>query len=362
MKDQITHALNDNKAFCIMPWLHLHVTTRGLCQACCIAPITFGDINKQSIQEIWEGDKINQFRNNLLKGVKDKRCNGCYTLEDSGVKSIRQETIEKFGHKIETLLSHEHSHPKLPIYLDIRFSNICNFRCVTCWHGASSKWFEEAKANNTHVGNTAIIKAINDEANFFNQLEKLIEGVEEFYFAGGEPLVMDEHYKVLDLLLENNKTDVHLRYNTNLSLLTFKGKSILEFWKLFKLVTVSASLDAAGELGEKIRRDSNWNTIKKNLRDIKKSCPDVQLEIAPTISALNILAIPALHKELVEDNLIDIDAIYINMLSRPEKYHVKNIEDKAQVHGNFKLYISWLIELKANQVTVEKVKEILGCL
>ncbi|MFY0626352.1 MAG: twitch domain-containing radical SAM protein [Reichenbachiella sp.] len=362
MKALIPHELNKNKAFCLMPWLHLYVNTRGLCQACCISPITFGDVNKQSIDEIWKGDKIQNFRKKLLEGKKDKRCNSCYTLEDSGVKSIRQETLEKFGNKIETVLEHGSRDVGLPIYLDIRFSNVCNFRCVTCWHGASSKWFEEAKAKNTHVANTAIIKAIDDENDFFRQIEQFISGVEEFYFAGGEPLVMDEHYKVLDLLLKQGKTDVHLRYNTNLSLLTFKGKSVLDYWKKFNKVTVSASLDAAGDLGERIRRDSNWGEIKKNLRSIKKNCSHIKLEIAPTISTLNVLAFPELHKGLVEEGLIEIDAVYINMLFRPHHYNIKNVEEINQVRSSLKKHIGWLGQQGANQITVGKVEEILGCL
>lgn len=362
MKDPLQRSLNKNRAFCLMPWIHLYVNTRGLCQACCIAPITFGNLNNQSIQEIWNGESIQKFRKNLLEGKKDKRCNGCYTLEESGVKSIRQETLEKFGHKVEDLIKNVSSYIQPPVYLDIRFSNVCNFRCITCWHGASSKWFEEAKANNTHVANSAIIKAIKDEGDFFHQLEELINGVEEFYFAGGEPLVMDEHYQVLDLLLKHNKTDVHLRYNTNLSLLKFKGRSVLDYWKNFNQVTVSASLDAAGELGEKIRRDSCWEDIKSNLSAIKKDCPHVRLEIAPTISSLNVLAVPELHMTLVEADLIDIDSIYINMLMRPDNYHIKNMENKSEVRSELSQYISWLTELKANHETIERIREILGCL
>ncbi|WP_109830323.1 twitch domain-containing radical SAM protein [Reichenbachiella versicolor] len=355
-----TSKIEGNDAFCLMPWLHLHVSTRGLCQACCIAPITFGDINKQTIGEIWNGVKINEFRSNLLSGKKDKRCRGCYDLEDSGVKSIRQETLEKYGYKINDIIQDDIV--SKPVYLDIRFSNVCNFRCVTCWHGASSKWFEEAKATGTNVAKTAIIKAINKEDEFFQQLESIVSGVEEFYFAGGEPLVMDQHYRVLELLLKKEKKGVHLRYNTNLSLLDFKGKSVIEYWKQFHKVTVSASIDAAGELGEKIRRDSDWSTIKQNLKVIKSECPHVQLEIAPTISALNVAAITSLHKQLVEEGLIDIDSIYINMLSRPDQFHIKNVENKTHVIDQLRQHLGWLKTSEASTETIKKINEILVCI
>lgn len=345
-----------------MPWLHLHVSTRGLCQACCIAPITFGDVNQQSIEEIWNGPKIREFRLQLLEGVKNKRCNGCYKLEEAGTKSIRQETLEKFTHKIDEVSSTNSQgfvEEIKPIYLDIRFSNICNFRCVTCWHGASSKWFEEAKIVGTNVGDTAIIKAIDNEDDFFRQLNKLIPHLEEIYFAGGEPLVMEQHYRLLDVLINHGKTNAHLRYNTNLSLLDYKNKSVIDYWKQFRHVTVSASIDAAGKLGEQIRRDSNWNLIKKNLVTIKNQCPNVRLEIAPTISSLNIMALPALHQELVNEQLISIDAIYINILSRPAEYNIQKMSNKEGVKTVLQKYIIWLKNNGAKRTTLDSIKEVI---
>lgn len=345
-----------------MPWLHLHVSTRGLCQACCISPITFGDVNKQSLADIWNSAKIREFRLKLLRGEKDKRCNGCYKLEEAGTKSIRQETLAKFSHKIDWALETDdegYVEKAAPVYLDIRFSNICNFRCVTCWHGASSKWFEEAKAAGTNIADTAIIKAIDNETSFFEQLDTLIPDLEEIYFAGGEPLVMDQHYLLLDRLIAHDRTGVHLRYNTNLSLLRFKQNDVVDFWKKFKKVTVSASLDAAGEIGEEIRRDSQWASIKENLKTIKENCPHVQLEIAPTVSSLNIHAIPALHKELVTDELISVDDIYLNILSRPTEYNIQKMADKSKVVSVLDEYTAWLAKKDARPKTINSIRELI---
>lgn len=353
---QTKSELLESPTFCLMPWLHLHVSTRGLAQACCISPITFGDVNKQTIAEIWDSPQIKKFRNKLLNGEKDKRCNGCYQREASGNSSIRLETLEKYKNHIPEILTEEYN--KEPIYLDIRFSNICNFRCLTCWHGASSKWFEEAKELGTNVANQAIINAINDEDLFFNQLESFIPSLEEIYFAGGEPLIMEQHYRLLDLLIKNNKTSIHLRYNTNLSLLNFKSKNVLDYWKHFKKITISASLDAAGETGEKIRRDSNWKTIKNNLRLIRTYLPTAQLEIAPTVSSLNILHLHSLHKELVEENLININAIYFNLLERPYSYSIKKTAKEAPFILALNNYSEWLTQQSAKKEIIDMVNAI----
>lgn len=348
--------IHNSTSFCLMPWLHLHVSTRGLAQACCISPITFGNINKQSISEIWNGSQINTFRDKLLNNEKDKRCNGCYQREASGNSSIRTETLQKFKHHIPTVLNTSLS--VSPIYLDIRFSNICNFRCVTCWHGASSKWFEEAKESGTNISDQAIIKAIDNESDFFNQLDSLIPNLEEIYFAGGEPLIMDQHYRLLDLLLEKNKTSIHLRYNTNLSLLNFKNNNVLDYWKNFEKVTISASIDASGQVGEQIRRDSNWKIIKNNLKLIRDTLPTVKLEIAPTVSSLNILKIHSLHQELVEENLIGINAIYFNLLERPYSYSIKESNHKLSYNTALNEYSKWLTLNSADSKTINMAESI----
>lgn len=351
----------ESSAFCLMPWIHLHISTRGLAQACCISPITFGDINKQSVSELWNSPQIKDFRLKLLRGEKDRRCNGCYQREASGNSSIRTETLEKFKHHIPQILKTTPDGLSVlkPRYLDIRFSNICNFRCITCWHGASSKWFDEAKEKGTNVADQAIIKAIDNEDNFFKQLDTLTPELEEVYFAGGEPLVMEQHYRLLDNLLNQNKTSIHLRYNTNISLLLFKNKNVIDYWNKFDRVTVSASIDAAGEEGEKIRRDSDWSVTKKNLQKVKQSCPHVSLEIAPTVSSLNILHLHDLHRELVNNNIINIDAFYFNILHRPKEYNIKTIQNKNKPQEVIEEYITWLQNNNASQKTINNLRDIL---
>jgi radical SAM protein with 4Fe4S-binding SPASM domain len=134
-----------------MPFLHLHVGNEGYVKACCVANINFGNINKQTLPDIWNDKPIKQLRKKFEQGEVDKRCAVCYKLEEAGGKSIRQETFEKFP-------NFNYAKPSLPIYFDIRFSNVCNYRCRTCWHGASSKWFQEAKILKTNSGEKAILK------------------------------------------------------------------------------------------------------------------------------------------------------------------------------------------------------------
>lgn len=342
-----------------MPWLHLHVDTDGLAKACCNANIVFGDINSKSIDEIWQGEPIRKFRKSLMEGKRDKRCLSCFSKEAAGKSSMRTETLEKFKHRmnwVDETTADGFSHDAKPIYFDIRFNNLCNLRCRTCWHGASSSWFEEAKLLKQNFGNKAIIEANKDSSNFVNELLGQGIEVEEIYFAGGEPLVMKEHYDWLEGLIQQGHTEVHLRYNSNLSVLKLKYRSALDLWKHFDQVTVSASIDHMGVEGEYIRKGLSWDGFVSNMVTIKTQVPHVKLEIAPTVSLLNVFSIPALHRFFVDEQLIAINSLYLNLLSRPDYYNIKVLPQQLKVKASCSIqkHIKWLSAEGAKKTLIDE--------
>ena len=315
-----------------MPFLHFHVGDRGMVKACCVANIPFGNINSESKKEIWNGDEINKLRSKFLEGKSDNRCRVCLDLEASGAKSIRQETFEKFP---DFSLS---SIPE-PIYFDIRFSNVCNFRCRTCWHGASSKWFNDAKQLGRNLRNKAVIKNIDDYERFIDEYGNALLNAKEIYFAGGEPLVTEEHYLLLTYLIKNGSMDLRLRYNTNCSVLKFKGFDVIELWKSFSSVEVMASVDASEEAGEYIRKELDWTLFIENAIRIKK-LNHVIFKISPTVSVYNVKSLPSFYKKMVSDEIINKDHFYINLLHRPDYFNIQILplpvkEEISLIYTNF---------------------------
>ena len=299
-----------------MPWLHLHVGNEGYVKACCVGNITYGNINQQSLNEIWNDQPIQNLREKFEKGEADPRCQACISIDKAGGKSIRQETFERFpDFDIES--------SELPKYFDIRFSNVCNFRCRTCWHGASSKWFDEAKQLKRNVSDKAIIQNVKDFDRFIETTKEALLQAEEIYFAGGEPLVTEEHYRLLDFLLENNLHHIRLRYNTNFSKLKFKHWDVVKLWQQFGNVEVLASIEATHELGAYIRKEFSWDDFVANRNFLREECPHVNFKIAPTISVLNIAHLPDLYETSVDLELINSEDLYINLVERPLYYNVK---------------------------------------
>jgi organic radical activating enzyme len=71
---------------------------------------------------------------------------------------------------------------------------------------AGGDWKDRNKALN-YAGRT--------ETDMWEQLAPHLDYVEQIYFAGGEPLMMAEHYNILDELERRGRFDVRLIYNTN---------------------------------------------------------------------------------------------------------------------------------------------------
>jgi MoaA/NifB/PqqE/SkfB family radical SAM enzyme len=70
---------------CFRPWRLMYVTANGTVLPCCIAPFTtmpyqqmiLGDLTRQSITEVWDGDAYRAWRRTMLDGAPPAACAGC---------------------------------------------------------------------------------------------------------------------------------------------------------------------------------------------------------------------------------------------------------------------------------------------
>lgn len=335
-----------SRHFCIMPWVHLHVTQQGTATPCCQAPWdapnAFGHIDRQSIAEIWNGKPIQAFRQKMRQDQADSRCARCYEKEASGLHSFRQLTNADYLHQLHRVGV---ANPPMPVYLDIRFSNLCNLKCRICGPWSSSQWHADAVAlGMLPEGSSALTFAAQDEDALFAQLEPLLPEMEEVYFAGGEPLFMEQHYRLLDRLLAAGNTRVRLKYNTNFSRLEIKGWKAIDYWRRFEDVTVSASLDGSEARGAYLRKNLDWATVVALRRQMLAEVPHVNFFLTPTVYALNVLHLPDFHQDWVAQGLIRADACIPTPLIQPEAYNIRILpaDFKAQVADRYARHITWL--------------------
>jgi MoaA/NifB/PqqE/SkfB family radical SAM enzyme len=319
--------LKTSKIVCMAPWVHAHLSSLGDFTPCCEIFEPLGPSDGATLVSHWNSDAMASFRTAMLGDTPLEVCRKCYDKEAAGVWSRRQQFNERFRNESDRL-SATGSDGTLPdsiqpIDLDLRFSNLCNFRCRSCWHGASSRWFSDAAALGLTKGESAVITAGADREKTFTQVVEQLSVVRSIYFAGGEPLLMEEHYALLEQLVRIGRTDVRLSYNTNLSELRLGNRQVTDLWREFEHVRVGASADGMGAVGELVRKGIKWTSFEENLRTVRESCPHVQLSMATTVSVLNLFHIPEFYSHAHRALGFDHDSIYLNPLQEPHHYNIQ---------------------------------------
>ncbi len=271
--------LNKSKVFCFAPWMSIHAWPNGNAYPCCMwnssKPIGF--YSESSIDELMNSNILKETRIKMLNEERVEFCKNCYHQDNIDRHSYRMEMTKTYKgcfdiiHNIDKDGGLKEIKPKL---WDIRFSNICNFKCRTCGPELSSSWYQDAiNIKRGMMHNKALIN-ISKTSNIFEELKEYYDHVEEIYFAGGEPLIMNEHYLILDELIKRKKTNTIIRYSTNFSVLQYKHWDVLDLWKHFPNLSVYISVDGIGDIGEYIRCGFKTDVFLKNVfeffkRDIK---------------------------------------------------------------------------------------------
>jgi len=351
-RKKIMNLLNKGSHFCILPWVHLHISTRAQMLPCCQQSYGYewnlGDLNKHAFSRLWQGQSMRGFRLKMLLDEECACCKNCYLHESANVRSLRKLSNYNYRKYIDWVITTDESGyapDAKPIYWDVRFSNICNLKCRTCDFHNSSAWYKEQERL---IGKQTLLKeqknGLLDSESLLKELGKLLPDARELYFAGGEPLLFKENIEILNELEAQKKWDIKLIYNTNGTLL--HTNSFVEKWKKFKDVTVLLSMDGSHKRGEYIRSGSIWDELENNLRRLKEECPHVKTFVNFTVSAFNILHLADFHKMMVEKGLICVEQLNLNMLNEPECYNVRILPDRLKEEAEKKLkeHISWLKE------------------
>lgn len=350
---QRTRLLEDQN-FCIYPWVHMYVEPSGRVQPCCGASGTstdtaLGSTHRNALKEIWNDQPMRDLRLRMINNQPSNGCNRCYEQEAAGFFSMRNSANKHHGHHIARVDSTQVDGAVdnfSMIYWDVRFSNLCNLRCRSCGPSFSSSWYQDQLklAPDYAESHKPLIFAGKYETDLWEQLIDHIDDVEQIYFAGGEPMMMEEHYRILEELERRGKFDVRLIYNTNFTQTSLKDRSVFDYWKKFKSVAVGASLDDMGARGEYIRKGTVWADVEQNRRTMLQVCPNVDFYISATVSILNAWHVPDFHRNWVEQGLINARDFNINILTDPPFYRldIAPQEFKREIEKKYREHIAWL--------------------
>ena len=328
-----------------LSWIHLHAYPTGEAYPCCHAEMAHpvGNTRYKTLEEIYRDSPMRGLRDDLLNERPNPACGRCYEQEESGFFSGRRSANKHHGHHIKRIKDDKFQMS----YWDIRFSNLCNLSCRSCGHIFSSSWYQDqAKlaGGNWRDQNAALNYAGRTETDMWEQLIPHLDYVEQIYFAGGEPLMMAEHYNILDELERRGRFDVRLIYNTNFTHVKLKDRTVFDYWKKFNSVAVGASLDAMGPRAEYIRRGTDWAAVEHNRKQMMEVCPKVDFYVSPTLSIMNALHLPDFHRAWVEKGYIRPQDLNVNILQDPAHFRldIAPAAYKEQINTRYQEHLAWL--------------------
>ena len=275
---------------CILPWIHMFGNLAGTYKLCChtdnfkvnapIDPNYRGPVKGQATDSplnIWNNESFRETRLKMLKGEYPAECQHvCLNIEKNGLSSHRTKVNQKYERYawLQDKTNSDGSVKNPPIYLDFRFGNTCNFKCRMCSPEISTSWWKEKHLSAyslpiDYKGKPSIDPWTNN-TKFWEDMEKIAKYVRVVYFAGGEPMVQDGHYKMLEFLIKHKNTNVELQYNSNLSYKKFKNYDLDKLWSQFSKVKLWPSVDGYGKSVEYSRKGFSWDTFSENVNLFRK--------------------------------------------------------------------------------------------
>jgi len=242
LKQKVIKINSVSPTFCTAKWLTSTTTLYNGYTHSCHHPsahkINLDDLDKSSSALHNTPVKI-AARQDMLNGVQTKECDYCWNIEnlegehlsDRHYKSanVGMGLWARFDEVVQSGLGENIN----PAYLEVAFENTCNFKCTYCSPDVSSRWMEEVQQ---HGGYKLVNGGTHHDLNWMKSIGKfpihhkehnpyiekfwewwpeLFKTLNTFRITGGEPLLSQNTWKVLDYVKENPRPELKIHLNSN---------------------------------------------------------------------------------------------------------------------------------------------------
>jgi MoaA/NifB/PqqE/SkfB family radical SAM enzyme len=316
--------------FCLAKWtqvtMHLHNGMTHSCHHPAPHKISLEEL-KQNPTALHNTRFKKKKRKEMLEGERPDECNYCWNVEDNSnsfsdrVFKSSEPWSEPYFEEIKNLKWDDDYNPK---YVEVSFSNICNFKCAYCGPQFSSKWVEEIREHgeyNVSWGYNSL-KQMEGEGTipiphykenpyvdaFWKWWPDLYNSLDTFRITGGEPLMSKDTWKVLDYIIdnENPNTNLKLSINSNLGVpddmidkLIEKLTIIIDENRVKELI-IFTSCDAYGKDSEYVRFGLNFDKLITNVEKILEQLPKVTVVIMSTFNIFSVFSYESLLKKVYD--------------------------------------------------------------
>jgi organic radical activating enzyme len=256
-------------------------------------------------------------REEMLKGIQTKECDYCWNIENLGKDhfSDRHYKSANVGMNIwqqfENIVASGSGANFAPTYLEVAFESICNFKCSYCSPDVSSRWAEEVQqhggyklSRNKLHHDIKWMKKIgkfpihHSEENpyidaFWKWWPELYKSLTTFRITGGEPLLSNNSWKIIDEIIENPRADFKFSINTNMGVPLKLVEKLIDKLNLMidKIaeIVIYTSAESIGEQAEYSRFGMDWTLFDSNIRTfLEKANPRIRLHFMTTVNILSV--------------------------------------------------------------------------
>jgi MoaA/NifB/PqqE/SkfB family radical SAM enzyme len=242
-----------NSFYCAAPWRGLHINPRGDVKTCCAGdPNMLGNLNNQTIDQILHSPKMIEIRQSIRVGKPHAYCYNCVQAEQYGSSERDWHNTMNPTLDYNSISDNDYR----PSIIDVRWNTTCNLSCNYCGPFCSSKWASLMK-----------VEYKSGARPYYEQVCEFIdqhqEHVQEVALVGGEPLLLPENERILDVIPKHCKVTLI----TNMSV-DFEKNKIVK--KLSERTNVgwSMSFDNVNAWVEYVRSGSDWNVLEKNVKTV----------------------------------------------------------------------------------------------
>ena len=306
---------NVSCSFCTAKWLQTTLYLQNGYNHSCHHPAP----HKIPLEEI-EADPAalhnSQFKKEqrlqMLSGQRPKECDYCWNIEDldkTYFSDRHYKTADTWAwDRFDEIATSDPGANVNPSYLEVSFSNSCNFACSYCSPEISSKWMEDIKQNGPYptkhgahhlewLEQTGKMPYKNREHNpyveaFWKWFPKTLPHLKVLRITGGEPTMSKDTWKLLDYLIDNPRKGLDVAINTNMcvteTLIDHLIAKINILRKKGVKVDIYTSLESIGTQAEYARDGLDYNAWIKNVRKVL----DLTESTVAIMTTINVLSLP----------------------------------------------------------------------
>jgi hypothetical protein len=320
---------NVSSSFCVAKWkqvtMHLQNGMNHSCHHPKAHVIPLEEI-KRNPTALHNSEYKKLQRKKMLEGVRPEECDYCWRVEDNGQGSLSDRVYKSADRWATPFIQDIASKPwddnVNPSYVEVSFSNICNFKCSYCAPHISSQWMDEinkygpyptsTKYNNLeYLRQENMMPILNREENpyveaFWKWWPTMYRSLQHFRITGGEPLLSKNTFRVLDYIIENPNPNLEFSINSNMNppekvFDTFLEKiKIIINEKKVKRFKIFTSAEAHGKQSEYIRYGMNYDMWLKNIHRMYKEIPGIEFTVMSTYNIFSLTSYTSFLKDVLE--------------------------------------------------------------